>query len=195
MTKSEIRKKYTQQRELLSQREITMLSRNIFEIFRSFFELTAGQNVHCFLSATGKIEVQTQLFIEYFQKCNCRIFVPKVLGEKMIAVELLPKTLIKPNKWGIPEPESDNGSCGVSFDYVVVPLLYADHFGNRVGYGKGFYDDFFAEINPQATKVGVNFFPPNETIDDVRENDIPLDYLVTLTEVLSFGNGASKLTK
>ena len=29
------------------------------------------------------------------------------------------------------------------FDYVVTPLLYSDDKGNRVGYGKGFYDAFF----------------------------------------------------
>lgn len=195
MTKAEIREKYRQQRELLSQEEIVKLSQNIFENFRSYFEITADQNIHCFLTATGKNEVQTQLFIEYFQKCNCRIFAPKVVGEKMIAVELLADTLLNPNKWGIPEPVSNEDSSGVLFDFVLVPLLYTDHFGNRVGYGKGFYDDFFADINPEANKIGVNFFPPDEAIDDVWENDIPLDYLVTPTEILSFGKGASKDTK
>jgi 5-formyltetrahydrofolate cyclo-ligase len=33
------------------------------------------------------------------------------------------------------------------FDYVITPLLYCDSFGNRVGYGKGFYDQFFQTIN------------------------------------------------
>lgn len=195
MTKAEIRQKYRQQRELLSQQEIAKLSQNIFENFRGSFELTAGQNIHCFLSSAGKNEVHTQLFFEYFEKCNCRIFVPKVVGEKMIAVELFADTLLKPNKWGIPEPVSNEGSSGVLFDFVLVPLLYADHFGNRVGYGKGFYDGFFAEIHPKANKIGVNFFPPDEAIDDVWENDIPLDYLVTPTEMLSFGSGTPKFTK
>lgn len=196
MTKAEIRQKYRQKREMLSQEEIVKLSQNIFENFKSFFQLEKGKNIHCFLTATGKNEVQTQLFIEYFQKCQCPIFVPKVVGEKMMAVEqLLPETSLKPNKWGIPEPESDKGSSGVLFDFVLVPLLYADHLGNRVGYGKGFYDGFFAEINPEVKKIGLNFFPPNEKIDDVWENDIPLDYLVTPMDVLSFTGKPSKFTK
>lgn len=38
-------------------------------------------------------------------------------------------------------------------------------------------------------KIGINYFDPDEDIDDVWENDIPLDYLVTPREVLSFTSG------
>lgn len=195
MTKTEIRKIYRQKRESLSAEEIGALSLLIFENFSRFFQLEKGQNIHCFLTATGKNEVQTQLFIEYFQKCQCHIFVPKVVDGKMDSIELLPETRLVPNQWGISEPESNMASEAVRFDYVIVPLLYADHLGNRVGYGKGFYDRFFAEINPEVKKIGLNFFPPNEKIDDVWENDIPLDYLVTPTDVLSFTGKPSKFTK
>ena len=65
-------------------------------------------------------------------------------------------------------------------------MLYCDNQGNRVGYGKGFYDMFFSKIDHNALKVGVGFFPPEALISDVSEQDIPLDYLVTPTEVLSF---------
>lgn len=143
MTKVDIRIKYRQKRTMLSQQDVAELSRRIFENFRKYFELTEGQNIHCFLTADSKKEVQTELFIEYFTTSNCRIFVPKVVGEKMIAVELLPPTLLLPNKWGIPEPETNTEIKGVEYDLVIVPLMYADRFGNRVGYGKGFYDHFF----------------------------------------------------
>ncbi|MGZ5197266.1 MAG: 5-formyltetrahydrofolate cyclo-ligase, partial [Kaistella sp.] len=70
-----------------------------------------------------------------------------------------------------------------------------DRKGNRVGYGKGYYDGFFESVNPRAVKIGLNFFGPDEVIDDVWENDIPLDYLITPVEVLSFFGTASKSTK
>ena len=67
------------------------------------------------------------------------------------------------------------------------PLLYCDDSGNRVGYGKGFYDGFFENLDKDVKKIGVNFFPPKENIEDVFQKDVPLDYLVTPVEVLSFG--------
>jgi 5-formyltetrahydrofolate cyclo-ligase len=65
--------------------------------------------------------------------------------------------------------------------------LYCDQKGNRVGYGKGFMTVFPKRFGDK--KIGVNYFDPDENIDDVWENDIPLDYLVTPTEVLSFFSG------
>ena len=78
---------------------------------------------------------------------------------------------------------------------MITPLLYCDNQGNRVGYGKGFYDSLFENMSSNAQKIGVNFFNPDEIVDDVWEGDIPLDYLVTPTAVLSFGDGKSKSTK
>ena len=78
---------------------------------------------------------------------------------------------------------------------MITPLLYCDNQGNRVGYGKGFYDSLFENMSSTAQKIGVNFFNPDEIVDDVWEGDIPLDYLVTPTVVLSFAGIKSKSTK
>ena len=83
------------------------------------------------------------------------------------------------------EPISNENECS-GFDFVITPLLYCDKKGNRIGYGKGFYDEFFKTINADAKKIGVNFFPPIDFIDDVSGFDVKLDYLVTPEETLSF---------
>ena len=95
------------------------------------------------------------------------------------------------NNWGISEPVSDEDYGILDYDFVITPLLYCDRQGNRVGYGKGFYDGFFEKVSVETKKIGVNYFNPEENIDDVWENDIPLDYLVTPDAVLSFA-GASE---
>lgn len=195
MTKAEIRKKYLAKRKALSQEDAAALSKMIFQNFVTYFKPSANQKIHCFFPLKSKNEVDTTLLIDYFLSLNAKVYVPKVVGNDMISVEFKSETILKNNAWGIPEPESNDDAAIIDYDFVIVPLLYADAKGNRVGYGKGFYDNFFSTINPDVIKVGVNFFEPNETMDDVWENDIPLDYLVTPTDVLSFTAGASKLTK
>jgi 5-formyltetrahydrofolate cyclo-ligase len=64
-------------------------------------------------------------------------------------------------------------------DVVFVPLLAFDKNGNRVGYGKGFYDNFLAKCREDVIKIGLSFFEPEEIIDDVFKTDIRLDYCVT----------------
>ena len=109
-----------------------------------------------------------------------------MMDEKLISIEVNPETQFLKNSWDIFEPESNEDSGITDFDFVITPLLYCDHNGNRVGYGKGFYDELFKNIEQNSLKIGVNFFSPYETIEDIWENDIPLDYLITPTEVLAF---------
>ena len=185
MQKSELRKIYLEKRKSLSRNEVMLLSINIFENFASTFLPKEGQNVHLFLSIEKFNEVNTSFLINYFFKKNINIFVPRINGEVLENIQITSETEFVENKWNIMEPIG-SASENIKFDFVIVPLLYCDKFGNRVGYGKGFYDRFFAEINPNALKIGVNFFSPNEKIDDVSPLDVTLDYLVTSDEVLSF---------
>ncbi|KIA89799.1 5-formyltetrahydrofolate cyclo-ligase [Kaistella jeonii] len=195
MTKSELRIKYTKQRETLSQDEVLSLSEKIFYNFLEEFKLVENQKVHCFLSMLEKKEIVTRFFMEYFFKNKIRVFVPKIFKGKLISVEITQETAFIKSFYGITEPESNIDSGEKDFDFVITPLLYCDQHGNRVGYGKGFYDEFFGSINPNSIKVGVGLFPPNESIDDIWEKDFPLDYLVTPVEVLSFLGLTSKSTK
>ena len=195
MKKSEIRKVYLEKKESLTESEVHSLSEKIFANFLSKFDLKENQKVHCFLSIPEKGEVETKLFLNYFFENKIRVFVPKIVKGKLVPVEITEETPLIENSWGIKEP-AGSVDCGVKdYDFIITPLLYCDEFGNRVGYGKGFYDRFFSEINPRAVKIGVSFFPPTEKVEDVSEFDVRLDYLVTPTEVLSFLGFESKSTK
>ncbi len=189
MLKAELRKKYMQKRKALSTDEAFLLSKKIFENFIGYFKPEEGEKIHVFIPILDKKEINTQIFIDYFLRQNIRVFVPKVVADQLIHIEIFADTIFENSQWGIPEPISNEDSGEIFFHYVITPLLYCDTKGNRVGYGKGFYDSFFESISEDVKKIGVNYFNPDENIDDVWENDIPLDYLVTPTDVLSFGKG------
>ena len=180
-----------QKRKALSDDEAFFLSEKIFGNFTDYFKPLPGQKVHIFIPIQKFREIDTKLFIDYFLSRNIRVFVPKVVNTKLISVEIFNDTHYEVNTWGISEPVSDEDSGISDFDFIITPLLYCDGKGNRVGYGKGFYDGFFENVSVDTKKIGVNYFNPDENIDDARENDIPLDYLVTPDDVLSF-SGASE---
>lgn len=195
MFKSELRKKYTEKRKALSKDEVLRFSEQIADQFILYFKPPPHSKIHCFLTIEQKIEVETSFLIDYFFQNHIRVFVPKIVDKGLVSIELFPDSELAVNSWGIHEPVSNKDSEEKDFDFFVTPLLYCDHFGNRVGYGKGFYDGLFAGVTDKGKKIGVNFFPPNETVDDVLSLDIPLDYLVTPAEVLSFGSLTSNATK
>ncbi|AZA53097.1 5-formyltetrahydrofolate cyclo-ligase [Chryseobacterium sp. G0201] len=189
MLKAELRKKYMQKRKALSSDEAFLLSEKIFENFINYFKPVSGQKVHIFIPIEKFKEIETQIFIDYFLSRNISVFVPKIVDTKLISVEIFKDTQFEINNWDISEPVSNEDSGVLDFNYVITPLLYCDQKGNRVGYGKGFYDGFFENLSSETKKIGVNYFNPDQLIDDVWENDIPLDYLVTPTDVLSFFKG------
>ncbi|WP_295221642.1 5-formyltetrahydrofolate cyclo-ligase [uncultured Chryseobacterium sp.] len=186
MLKAELRKKYMQKRKALSDDEAFFLSKKIFENFTEYFKPFPGQKVHLFIPIQKFREIDTKIFIDYFLSRSIRVFVPKIVSTQLVSIEVFNNTVYDVNAWGISEPVSNNDTGISDFDFVITPLLYCDSKGNRVGYGKGFYDGFFENVSGSTKKIGVNYFNPDEDIDDTRENDIPLDYLVTPAEVLSF---------
>ncbi|WP_018675236.1 5-formyltetrahydrofolate cyclo-ligase [Riemerella columbina] len=186
MIKVELRTLYLKKRDTLTAHERSELSHAIIERFISQFKPIENQKIHCFLPIEKFNEIQTKILIEYCFNKKIKVFVPKMVGNDLISIELTPQTPLKKNKWGIEEPKSDEDSGILDFDYIITPLLYCDANGNRVGYGKGFYDRLFQQVSAKTLKVGVNYFPPKESIDDIWEGDYQLDYLVTPEAVLSF---------
>ncbi|TDX82678.1 5-formyltetrahydrofolate cyclo-ligase [Epilithonimonas xixisoli] len=185
LTKSELRTLYKAKRMALSQDEVNFLSQKLLKNFILQFNPIENQKVNVFMSIEKFKEVNTQVFINYFFQNKIRVFVPKIQGEKIISVEIFTNSEFEINRWGIKEPIS-NIASNVELDCVLTPLLYCDKFGNRVGYGKGFYDQFFSDYRNIEKKVGLNFFQPNEIITDVYEKDVQLNALITPDQILKF---------
>ncbi len=193
MLKKDLRKKYLEKRMTLSKDEVNFLSEKILDKFILQFNIIENQKVSIFLPISKFNEINTLEFIKFLWRKKVNVFIPKIIDKDLISVKFTPKTILIENSWGILEPLSNQNEETV-FDYVITPLLYCDSFGNRVGYGKGFYDKFFQTINSDAKKIGVNYFAPTDIIDDISELDVKLDYLITPDEILSF-SGMSILTK
>jgi 5-formyltetrahydrofolate cyclo-ligase len=142
---------------------------------------------HIFLHSPQKKEVDTQPLISLLQGKDKEIAVPKIATGNLLEHFLLTdNTLLKPNKWGIPEPVNGIPVSPSQIDVIFVPLLAFDRSGHRVGYGKGFYDRFFAECRENSLKIGVSLFEAVDEISDAGKYDIPLDYCLTPERVYAF---------
>lgn len=185
MDKTFLRKQYLQRRMTLSDDKVILYSQKIFNQFSKSFEIKEGDKIHCFLPIVEKKEIDTCPWIDFFFQNNIRVFVPKVVGSEIISIEIFPDTKYETSRWKIREPSSNMISDVTEFDYCIIPLLYCDNFGNRIGYGKGFYDRFLSETIVHQ-KVGINYFEPKERISDVFSTDIKLDFLICPNDLYHF---------
>lgn len=105
-----------------------------------------------------------------------------------VALKIVPyahgKTRLNRGMFDILEPEVvndnyfDQVSKKINLDVILVPGLSFDKKGNRLGFGKGFYDQFL-KLNPKSYKIGccpkkclVNSLPADEW-------DIKMDLVIT----------------
>ncbi|MCK0161392.1 5-formyltetrahydrofolate cyclo-ligase [Allomuricauda sp. F6463D] len=187
MLKRELRKKYKNLRADISSVQASdfslILANSLLQIpIWDFFYY------HIFLSMEEKIEVDTLPLITLLQGKDKNIVVPKVSGKYSMKNYLLTDSItIKKSSYGVPEPIDGIEIPENKIDVVFVPLLAFDALGNRVGYGKGYYDTFLNKCNKEAIKIGLSFFgAENEPITDVNENDVKLDYCVTPDQIYTF---------
>lgn len=145
---------------------------------------------HLFLTIEELNEINTEYILQILMGKDKEIVISKTDFDKrkMIHFLLTENTKIRKNEYNIPEPINGIEVPSDKIDVVFVPLLAFDKKGNRVGYGKGFYDNFLNESRNDVIKIGLSFFEPEEEIDDVFESDIPLDFCVTPNEIYQFQN-------
>lgn len=180
MTKTELRKKYKTLRENLSLNDIDELS---IAIANNLINLPIWNYsfYHIFLAIEEQKEVQTDYILSILSGKDKNILISKSDFETgtMTHFLLTDSTKIKKNHYNIPEPVDGIEISNDKIDVVFIPLLAFDKQGNRVGYGKGFYDRFLANCKPETIKIGVSFFEAENKITDIFEGDIRLDYCVT----------------
>jgi 5-formyltetrahydrofolate cyclo-ligase len=90
---------------------------------------------------------------------------------------------------GFGTSEPPPASPAVNPDFIVLPLLGFDRFGNRIGYGKGHYDRAIAALRAngyQPGLLGVAFSIQEVPAVPAQAHDVRLDWVVTEHDVLSF---------
>ena len=187
MNKETVRKHYIDKRNKLSAEEIKSSSKVLAEKFIVSGLWKNCRCIHIFISIPGKAETDTSFLIDFFFDLHPEIKVCTSVidanGNDLLHTCITPVTTYVPNKWNIPEPVERTALHEKEIDLVLLPLLAFDKKGNRVGYGKGFYDRFLQNCKPDVIKVGLSLFEPTEELIEADSWDVPLNWVVTPTEV------------
>ena len=188
--KAALRKTYLERRINLTRSQYWNLNENLVEQV-SKINWDQFKTVHLFLPINKHKEVDTFSILEYFKEyeADLQILIPRTNFEKVEIENVLfdpVYTILGRNKYDIPEPIHGKIVSSLQIDVIFIPLLAFDLKGNRVGYGKGFYDKFLSTCRNDILKIGLSFFDPVEQIDDINEYDIPLNVCITPEKIWEF---------
>jgi len=185
MKKTELRKIYLERRENQGDQK-DKLDRSILKNFLSGFSFIGKQLIHIYIPIEKFQEINTYLFISEFKERGHRICVPRIRLDRIQSIEINEKSKWVENSWNIKEPKEGKEIKPEDIDVIIVPLLAYDAKGFRVGYGKGFYDRYLSNCRKDILKIGLSYFTPVDHIDDLDNNDIPLDFCVTPEKIYEF---------
>ncbi len=186
MLKKDLRSDYKTRRKSLSDDFLLRSSRAIADATLEI-PIWHYDYYHLFLPISRQKEINTSFILSILQDRNKNVVLPKVTGNNSLKHYLLTEaTKLITNQWNIPEPVNGTEVNVDQIDVIFLPLLAFDKQGNRVGYGKGFYDNFLRNCRKDVKKIGLSLFQAEEIIEDIHKNDIPLDYCVTPDKIYSF---------
>ena len=205
--KKNIRKFFLEKRQHMSDQERATRTKLVKEgLDRVLVERgwTGRERIHCFLPIVNKGEIDTfgvldalwerypslEVWVPVTDQALCKEGV-HLSGNRMGLARWKRGDPLVLDRWGIPTPivsdDCSDGSSVGDFDAVLIPMLAFDLRGNRVGYGKGYYDRFLASLDKRTCKIGLHLEPAlTEAIRDVDSRDITMDIVVTPDRVYYF---------
>ena len=139
-------------------------------------EVLQSRSVFCFISMAD--EVDTHQIIQELQQQGKIILVPKILKHrKMAAILFSSWSDLVTDSFGILVPTVSEPYAG-NIDICLTPGLGFSPSGERIGYGRGYYDAWFKE-HPAVPKIALAYDCQVLAHIPVDDTDVPVDKIVT----------------
>jgi 5-formyltetrahydrofolate cyclo-ligase len=183
--KNQIRKNLILIRKNLSREEVFENSKKIKDKIFNLNEFKQASTILFYVSYNN--EVYTHGMIKELLTSKKNVVVP--ISDKKNRTLILSKldnwndlsfgsyNILEPKKSKIKQVNLD------SIDLIIVPGVGFDEKGNRIGHGKGYYDNLLRN-SKQATSIGLSFECQIVEKIPTGEYDIPVDIIVTEKRVI-----------
>ncbi|MED0738612.1 5-formyltetrahydrofolate cyclo-ligase [Aneurinibacillus thermoaerophilus] len=177
-----VRREMLKRRAALSAEEHICKSEAVVKRLFAVPEVRAAQRLFTFLPFRD--EVRIDAFLEACRDEAKNIYIPKtiVADKQMLPYLFVGWDSLVEGPYGIREPDTDRSELwsGEAFDIIIVPGVAFTERGERLGYGGGFYDRFFAQLKgPPPLLIAPCFEVQITTFLPVESHDKKVDIIVT----------------
>jgi len=182
--KPTLRQTYQSKRLKLQSEEVNIYTAKIITNLKKIPQVMAASRLLVFYPIQNEPNL-----IEYYQQlliAKKHLIFPKTTQKGLIPYKIDKLSDLQPSPpYNIPEPSHHKAKKIdiEKIDLVFVPGLVFDKRGHRIGFGKGHYDHFLAQIS--APKIGICF--DFQIIDNIPEeaHDEIVDIIVTPSKIIT----------
>lgn len=158
-SKKLLRSSLIKRRSLVSDDQKSIAESKLTEIIINDELYSSSENILCFASYGS--EIPTWKLINRALKDGKNVFLPKVIGLDICFYKINSSDELISGYKGILEPDGMTPIYIKEYNnksLLIMPGLGFDHFGNRIGYGGGYYDRFL-DVNKDlvARSIGVGY--------------------------------------
>ena len=153
---------------------------------KQFIDQNNFQNIATYFPIARKFELDISPVNSWMLNTGRSVSLPLINGSDMFMHKIFSMDNLIEGPYQTMQPDN---LCPVtpatSIDLVIVPYAAIDIQGNRLGYGKGFYDKYCSKI-PSTTKL-VSVIPTeliSKHLIPIESWDLKLDHVITENEIL-----------
>ena len=191
MTKPQLRKMMKAKRNALHD---AVQEKQNKAIYRQLFQMDAyNQYNELFIYVSFQSEIATDLIIKKAIRDRKKVFVPRVEHQEIEFYEIHSFDHLVVGSYGIREPiptentrfTQSKNSNQPNLKLMILPGLAFDPYGNRVGYGAGFYDRYLDRF-PEGAFLNVALAYDFQVIHRIKEeaHDTKIDMIITPTRMI-----------
>ena len=132
-------------------------------------------------------EIETQSFFERIIADSKMAVLPRVdrASQSLILHSACGMSALQESKWGILEPRADAPVVLIeAIEFVLMPGVAFDRFGNRLGYGRGYYDNLISTANQALVRVAAAFLCQIVDHVPVGSRDEKVHRIITESEII-----------
>ena len=101
-------------------------------------------------------EVDIRPFLKHLLNKGKKLALPRVSGDTMEFYQVTSFEDLEEGSFHILEPKEKCPKADAS-GFILIPGVAFDRKGGRIGYGKGYYDKFFASHSQTLEKIGIAY--------------------------------------
>jgi 5-formyltetrahydrofolate cyclo-ligase len=186
MNKKEIRKHMLLVRRDMSSEDVESASEAVYKNLMLLDEYKACSRIYVYLDYNH--EVKTDKIIKKALLDGKEVYVPRIDGDVMNFYKFTSFDDVSEGYKGIPEPSKESVIDNERRGLLLMPLLAWDKHFNRVGYGKGFYDQYISRKHGDFLRIGLAF--KTQYVDEIEDSamtDMPMHMVITDDKILVNG--------
>ena len=186
--KTQLRQKTRLLRQALTEEQRLKFDIELAQQFLKFAVEKTFHKTALYIQQDG--ELGTVHLIENLLAMNCMLYLPKLFedgGNQLHFVRYDQNSRMANNRFGIPEPVSNERIPIDELELIFMPLTAFDLMGNRLGMGGGYYDRTLAKLsNKNTLLIGLAYDFQQIPACPVDNFDQPLEMVLTPSRAIDF---------